>query len=352
MKAILVTGIALGASTAMLLGAVMWGSPITATQHAEVATITAVGETSPVTSRGDAADDAAIWYNAEAPESSLVLGTDKRRGLEVYDLKGNRTQEFPIGRLNNIDLRYGINVNGESMDVAVATNRDDDSLAVFVMTAGPRLHHLGSLSVSLEQIYGLCLLVYQDQLYAFVNSMDGRYVQYRLDLSSGVPRGEPVRYFRLATQPEGCVADDSRATVFLGEEDVGLWVMQAAPDASTARELVIKAVPPLQADIEGVGLYAHDYLVVSSQGNHRFAILDAVPPYRFRGVFQVEANEERGIGGVRDTDGLAVSANNFGPGLEKGLMVVQDGRNSPGNQNFKYLSWSVIAEALGLSDDQ
>ena len=61
----------------------------------------------PVPSRGDAADDPAIWIHPDAPEQSLVVGTDKRSGLLVYDLSGNQLQHLVAGNLNNVDLRTG-----------------------------------------------------------------------------------------------------------------------------------------------------------------------------------------------------------------------------------------------------
>ncbi|QHC48451.1 phytase [Billgrantia tianxiuensis] len=78
------------AATLGVIQVLLWSGSSSAPAAAfPLAVISAQGETVPVASRGDAADDPAIWYNADAPERSLVLGTDKKRGLEVYDLQGN-----------------------------------------------------------------------------------------------------------------------------------------------------------------------------------------------------------------------------------------------------------------------
>ena len=45
-----------------------------------------VFETESVSSIGDAADDPAIWFNQADPTKSLIFGTDKRKGIHVYDL--------------------------------------------------------------------------------------------------------------------------------------------------------------------------------------------------------------------------------------------------------------------------
>ncbi|MFM9701242.1 phytase, partial [Streptomyces europaeiscabiei] len=58
----------------------------TASQNkAAVTHITASAQTTPVAAFGDAADDPAIWINPQDAKNSLILGTDKRRGLMVYD---------------------------------------------------------------------------------------------------------------------------------------------------------------------------------------------------------------------------------------------------------------------------
>ena len=106
-------------------------------------------------------------------------------------------------------------------------------------------------------------------------------------------------------------------------------------------------------DIEGLALYhgkGGDYLVISSQGNDSYVVVDAKPPYRVRGSFQVSLDAQRGIDGASETDGLDVTSANLGGPWAKGLLVVQDGRKRmpEGNQNYKYVPWAAVAEALGL----
>lgn len=332
---------ALGLGLAALLVTTEWSEPTV---------LVAQGETTPVESAGDAADDSAIWFNATHPSDSRVLGTDKQRGLEVYDLQGHRVQSLPVGRLNNIDLRQGVPMQGRRMDLAVATHRDEGGLMVFEIGRDGRVIPIGLAKMELEKIYGTCLYRHGDELHVFTNSMDGRYQHHRLELADAGPEITLLREFRLDSQPEGCVADDRTGRLFIGEEDVGVWVMAAAPEAATTRQLVVRAKPPLAADIEGLALYGSEFLLVSSQGNHRFAVLDARPPYRLQGTFRVDADPVAGFGDVRDTDGVAVSADDFGPDFPQGLVVLQDGRNAPENQNFKYLHWGQVVEALGLGE--
>src|SRR3546814_14429360 len=67
-----------------------------------------------------------------------------------------------------------------------------------------------------------------------------------------------------------------------GEEDVGVWAVDARADRPATLNSVIKVGPQLHADVEGIALYqgaGHDYLVISSQGNDSYLVLDGEPPY-------------------------------------------------------------------------
>ena len=53
------------------------------------------------------------------------------------------------------------------------------------------------------------------------------------------------------------------------------------------------------------------------------------------------------IDDTSDTDGVAVTSTPL-PGFPDGLLVVQDGDNPGGNQNFKLVSWVEVRRTLGL----
>lgn len=314
----------------------------------------AMVQTDPVPHLGDAADDPAIWVNAADPSSSRVLGTDKKGGLAVYDLSGKQLQYLPVGRLNNVDVRTGFALGGKRVDLAVASNRDHNSLHLFAIEPrSGQVSGIGEIDMPFREIYGLCLFKDpQGAIHAIANDKDGTFLQYRLDGSSGSPHGEQVREFKLSSQPEGCVADDRNQRLFVGEEDAAVWTLDLRRDAA-ALEKVIDVGGPLHADVEGMAIYsgtAGGYLVVSSQGNDSYLVLDAHAPYAVRGAFRVGLNAERGIDGASETDGLEVTSANLGGIWSRGMLVVQDGRKRmpEGAQNYKYVPWTVIAEALGL----
>jgi 3-phytase len=92
-----------------------------------------IAETAPVASGDDAADDPAIWVHPRAPEKSLVLGTDKKRGLQLYDLDGKLLQSLPDGRLNNVDLRGGFRVRDREYALVAATNRSSRAISLYLL---------------------------------------------------------------------------------------------------------------------------------------------------------------------------------------------------------------------------
>jgi 3-phytase len=315
----------------------------------------AMVQTDPVPHLGDAADDPAIWVNPTDPARSRVLGTDKKGGLGVYDLTGKQLQYLPVGRLNNVDVRSGFTLGGKRIDLAVASNRDHNSLHLFAIDPrSGQVSGVGEIETPFSEIYGLCLFKdLQGAIHAIANDKDGTFLQYRLDGASGKPRGERVRQFKVASQPEGCVADDRNQRLFIGEEDAAVWTLDLRSDAPATLEKVIGVGGPLHADIEGLALYQGEtasYLVVSSQGNDSYLVLDAQAPYAVRGAFRVGLNAERGIDGASETDGLEVTSANLGGAWSRGMLVVQDGRKRmpEGAQNYKYVPWTAVAEALGL----
>lgn len=319
--------------------------------------VTARVQTVPVAQTGDAADDPAIWVHPGDPGASLVLATDKKRGLAVYDLQGRELQFLPVGRINNVDLRQDVRLGDERLDIAAATQRDEHGIVLFAIGADRRVSELARLPLGYEDIYGLCMRrTARGEAEVIVNDKDGRFLQLRIERdAAGAVAARRLREFRLGSQPEGCVVDEVQDILFAGEEKRGLWAMAADPrDAQAAdRRLVLPVGPVLHADVEGMAIHRRGpqaYLVVSSQGNDSYVVLDAAPPHRVRGAFRIGINVEAGIDGVAETDGLDVTAVPLGPGFAGGMLVVQDGRKRlpDGPQNFKYVAWDDVARALAL----
>ena len=314
----------------------------------------ATRETTPVDGDGDAADDPCIWLHPTRPEDSLIIGTDKREedgGLYVYDLDGEVLQFLPDGEMNNVDLRHGFELGGDTVALVVAGNRTNNELAIYRVDAESRtLVDVGGPDLFPGiMMYGSCL--YRSPtgaLYAFANSKSGRTVQLELFDDGGAVSIEAVREFDAGGQVEGCVADDELGFLYLGEESVGIWRYGAEPDAGDERVLVDGAGDGhLVADVEGLALYrAQDgagYLIASSQGNSTFVAYERGGDNAHALTFSISASDE--IDAVSDTDGIEVMAAPLGEAWPSGLFVAQDGEDDRGNQNFKLVPWEQIAGA-------
>jgi len=307
------------------------------------------GQTQPVREAGDAADDPAIWLHPSRGPQSLILATDKKRGLAVYGLDGRERQFLPVGRINNVDLRQGLRYGGRKLDLAVATQRDEAGLVLFGISPAGRVSELARLKTTLDDIYGVCVGRNADGgLDVFPNDKDGRVQWLRLRLAGKAWQVESITEFRLASQPEGCVVDEANQALFVGEEKRGVWRQDLAVPDSVPR-LVIQAGPGLTPDVEGLAIHpGRSWLVVSSQGSDSYAVYDIRPPFAQRGTFVIGMNAALGIDGVSETDGLDLSAANLGGPYAEGVLVVQDGhkRLPHGPQNFKLVPWRDVEKVI------
>jgi len=314
----------------------------------------ASAQTTPVAAFGDAADDPAIWINEQDAKKSLILGTDKRRGLMVYDLAGSKVQSLNVGRLNNVDVRQHQGINNQTHTWITASNRTLNSISVFTVDGDNQVNHVTEIATNLPEIYGMCMYSSESGHYVFVNDKSGLFQQYKLTGEQSNLSGELVREFTLPSQPEGCSADDNLGQLFAGEEDAGIWYIGAEPTAGNKAVKLQSVNEQLVADVEGMEIYhANDarYLVVSSQGDNSYVLYkisdDKEPSLSFAGKFNVIANLDKGIDGVGETDGLTVTATAL-PGYPEGMLIVQDGYNrmplQP--QNFKIIDWREVKKAI------
>ena len=329
--------------------------------------VTADVETQPVAHAGDAADDPAIWVNAVSPENSVVIGTDKKGALNSYNLNGTLVQSLPIGRVNNVDVGYAVSIPSRTeeqgdigkvigtSDIAVASNRTNNSLSVLSVSHEGTLAHLGDVNTTLNDIYGMCLFVDKGVAHVLANDTSGRYERHALSINKDHQvSGELVQAFSLPSQPEGCVIDGKNKIAYLGEEGAGIWALDVGTLAAQPQFLVPISAP-VEADIEGLALFNVDnvqYLIASSQGNNAYAVYRTsqteTPELEYIGLIQIEANFAAGIDGVSETDGLEATNANLGGVFSEGVWVIQDGRNvmPSETQNFKLVSGQQLSSAI------
>ncbi|MFF1294786.1 MULTISPECIES: phytase [unclassified Streptomyces] len=158
-------------------------------------------------------------------------------------------------------------------------------------------------------------------------------------------------------QIEGMVVDPATGTLYAGQEDVGIWRLRA--DLTGKPVLVDKVkeygVPGtydeeseecapgadpgyggtrLSADVEGLTHYQEPdgdgYLLASSQGDNTFALYDreVSEGNEYEGGFRIAAASPT-LDSVEECDGAAVLNAPLGDRYPHGLLVVQDGQETP-----------------------
>lgn len=313
-----------------------------------VGTLVPVGETEPVPNAGDAADDPAIWVDRARPGRSVVVGSDKKGGIAVYDLSGRELQYRPDGDMNSVDLRTGVPLGGRRVTLVTAGDRDEDTIAVYRLDpASRRLVPVATDPIELGlRVYGSCMYrsARTGAVDVVVTSKDGEVEQWRLaGDGSGRVGARLVRRLDVGGQTEGCVADDRHAALYLGEEDRGIWRYGADPEAGTRRTLVDETGSGghLEADVEGLALATGPggggHLVASSQGDSTFAVYRRTGGNAFAGRFRIEAGGD--VDAVSDTDGIDVTTTSLGRAFPAGLFVAHDGDNGDEHQNYKLVPW-------------
>jgi 3-phytase len=322
--------------------------PLCASAAPVTVSVSAQGETVPVgTAAADAADDPAIWRNPRRPARSLIVATDKKAGLYLYGLDGKVRDFSPDGRLNNVDLAS----MGRRGVIVVASDRNDEAAARLRLyrldTRRAKLVPLGTVTGGAGEAYGVCLMRAGAQLHAFSVLKDGTVAQVAIRLGQGKPRGQIVRQLKLETQTEGCVVDPRSRTLYVGEEDRGIWAFDVRAGAPVKGRLVaVVDGTQLVADVEGLALAPQGrrggWLIASSQGDNAYALFH-LPSLKPAGRFRIAAG---GLGSTEETDGIAFHPGAFGPRYPAGMFVAQDGENAPAAQNFKLVSWADVQAAL------
>jgi 3-phytase len=323
---------------------------------APVLQVYATGETDPVPHAGDAADDPAIWVNPADPALSTIIGTDKTAGggLGVYDLAGHQLQFVTAGELNNVDLRTGFPLGGQSVALVTAGNRTDNSIAIYKVDPATRqLVDVKARTITTLTTYGSCMYhsAATGKFYYFVDSKAGDIEQWELfDNGAGLVDAVKVRNLpKLGSQPEACTVDDELGFLYVGEEDVGIWKFNAEPGTPDMPTLVDGVGPGghLVADVEGLAIArtgaGTGFLIAANQGDSTYAVYQRGGSNAFVKLFRVGAS--CAADEVTGSDGIDVTTAALGPAFPGGVLVTQDDTNSPtGNQNFKLVP---LADILG-----
>ncbi len=240
-------------------------------------------------------DDPAIWINPQDPAASLIIGTDKDAdgALYVFDLKGKIIPDKVVTGLkrpNNVDIEYGLHLNGKLTDIAVVTERfthklrifslpdmrpvDNGGIEVFEGETGPEFRDLMGISLYKDS---------SNKIYAVVGRksgpQEGYLWQYQLeDAGNGTVKATLVRKFGKYSgkkEIEAIAVDDKLGYVYYSDEGFGVRKYYADP-AKGNEELAVFGKDNFKADHEGISIFnatdSTGYILVSDQQANRFHI--------------------------------------------------------------------------------
>ncbi|GAB2745462.1 phytase [Streptomyces bullii] len=330
------------------------------------------------------------------------------------------TPDDKPGRFNNVDLVSGFPLPTGRADVAVVTDRGRDHLRIYRITPGSAQPLTDITDPNAPLVFSRTLDEVNDQatpygLATWTDKSTGRsyavvsrrsrtrlallelkatatgavtYRQvrtYDLPASFTLPSGRP--WTPCADpgdlpQVEGMVVDPVNKVLYAGQEDVGIWRMPAdlsgkpklidkvreygvpATYDEATEECVAGADPGyggthLSADVEGLTILdeggGDGYLLASSQGDNTFAAYDreVTDNNEYESGFRITAGT---VDGSEECDGAAVLNAPLGSRYPNGLLVVQDGHNTPDetvepgetrdNTNFKFVDLGRLTDAL------
>jgi myo-inositol-hexaphosphate 3-phosphohydrolase len=290
------------------------------------------GETIPVASSGDAADDPTIWVNEFDPAESRIIENDKKGALNMYRLDGTLVTSLRTGTFwGNSDVRGNL--------LAVARS----GIKLYAVTESS-LNHVGSIKTSGE---GLCMYESGSDLYVFIVTRLGLMRQFKLNpLRTG---GALVQSFSLGSEGEGCAVDDEAQALYISQEDVALWRYGANPSDGTGRVAVDTVVPDgrITPDAEGVAVAGNRLIVSSQYGTARsksYFLSYARDTNEY--VQALRIGDGPNSDDCDGTDGISAYEGYLGPSFPYGLFVCQDNNNSvpgtSGNQDFKLVRWEAL----------
>jgi 3-phytase len=309
----------------------------------------------------DDSDDPAIWINPANPDSSLIVGTDKNSengGLYVFHLDGKIDRQRTVTglhRMNNVDIAYGLPFGDSTVDIAVATERDLNTIRVFSLPAMKAIDG-GGVEVfkndTARSPMGVALYTRASDkaIFAIVSRKsgpaEGYLEQYLLkDNGKGKVVGELVRKFGKYSgkkEIESIAVDNELGYVYYSDEQVGIRKYYADPQKGN-EELALFGQGQYKEDNEGISIYKFSdgtgYILVSDQAAGKFNVYaregSGGKSHEHPLIVSLQLSTEKSDG----SDVTSVSL----PGYPGGLFVAM----SEGGY-FQFYSWKQLAERGGL----
>jgi 3-phytase len=302
-------------------------------------------------------DDPSIWINPADASKSIIVGTDKDTdgGLYAFDLKGKIVAKSEVlKRPNNVDIAYGLIIDGKKVDVAVTTERENNKIRIFSLPDLKAIDN-GGISVfegeALRDPMGIALYTRPSdkKIFAVVgrkSGPSGSYLwQYELSGKGKFATAKVVRKFGAYSgkkEIEAIAVDNELGTILYCDEQFGIRKYKADPALNDNKELAIFGKTGFKADNEGIAIYkktdSTGYILVSNQQANTFMV------YPREGV-KGNPNQYPLLAEIPtstiECDGADATSINLGGNFKNGLFVPMSN-----GMTFQYYAWDLIQKRI------
>ncbi|MGO4773437.1 phytase [Flavobacterium sp. W22_SRS_FK3] len=302
-------------------------------------------------------DDPSIWVHPTDASKSIIVGTDKDTdgALYAFDLKGKIVAKSEVlKRPNNVDIAYGLILDGKKVDIAVTTERENNKIRVFSVPDLKAIDN-GGISVfegeELRDPMGIALYTRptDGKIFAVVgrkSGPSGSYLwQYELAGSGKFAVAKVVRKFGAYSgkkEIEAIAVDNELGTILYSDEQFGIRKYKADPALNDNKELALFGKTGFKADNEGIAIYkktdSTGYILVSNQQANTFMV------YPREGV-KGNPNEYPLLAEIPtstiECDGADATSFNLGGNYKNGLFVAMSN-----GMTFHYYTWDLIQKRI------
>lgn len=303
-------------------------------------------------------DDPAIWIHPTNPQESLVIGTDKDTdgGLYVFNLQGKIIKKSEtIKRPNNVDIAYGLKIDGVLTDIAVTTERETNKIRIFSL---PDLKPLDNSGIPVfegeleRDPMGIAIYTRPSDKAVFAivgrkSGPSGSYLwQYELQGTSNAKvEATLVRKFGAYSgkkEIEAIAVDNELGAVYYCDEQFGIRKYKADPSLNDNQELALFGQKDFKSDHEGMAIYKSSattgYILVSNQQANSFIVYPREGsngnPNDYKLLAEIPTS-------TIECDGADVTAINLGKPFDTGLFVAMSN-----GKTFHFYDWKIIQEAI------
>ena len=245
------------------------------TLSALILTITAGGAYA-----ADAVIQAVPFYQADKLEGQQVqplvrdtgqywLISSESRGLLLLDEQKNVRARF-AGNFETLAWQPAVKLDGKLVDLVVSIDNESATTKLLALDwQTPELRLLQDLPAEEAQLETLCLYAHPQSGHMSLFSVDVQGMAHERIIYDGQRQrlvNVKVRDFPGVLNAKDCAADTASASLYVAEENVGVWRYPASMEADPVREPVAMLAPfgDLQGEITDLALLNDGTLLVIS----------------------------------------------------------------------------------------